>query len=371
MELFVEAESPDEAARVLLLKADAESDPNRRMVICAQAARVGDGSEHGEEAARRKAVLAYDLIRATKGAPLQGEVSRAAAELENVGEWERAAEAYALVGDTSAEIRVLKDAGAIEQLEERLRATSVEARRERDRAQLLQRIRDLDAIGERREALRNAREWLMAEHDEQIQLEIDRIEGRLIAGPVALIDLRGEPTRFAFGVEVTIGRARADIVISSSSISRQHLRLFRRDGAPHVEDLETRNGTMLAGARVRGPIAGGERPRARARGSGALLHHPHRRSRWGGHRHRRRTPHRPPRPAAGGRLGGGGRPRRRGALHRAAVAARRRASPHERLSPRPPDRALRRRRNLRTRGGAVILSVPDPGRPTVSLRRPK
>lgn len=257
-ELFLEAERADEAARVLLLKADSEADPNRRLVLCAQAARVAPGTEAGEEAARRKAVLGYDLINATKGAPMHGELLRAAAELERVGEWERAAKAYALVGDTEAEIRVLRDAGAIERLEARLQETSVEARRERDRGELLQRIRDLDAIGERLEALRSAAEWLSVERDDQIQLARDRIESRLVAGPSVVLELRGEPTRFVFGPEVTIGRARADIVVASSSISRQHLRLFRRGDGPHVEDLDTRNGTMLAGARLRGPLAIGE-----------------------------------------------------------------------------------------------------------------
>lgn len=257
--LFLEAEEPSEAARVLLLKADGVSDPNQRMVICAQAARVGSGSEAGEEAAKRQAVLAFDLIKASQGAKMQGELIRAAEALERVGEWERAVEAYVMVGDTEAEIRVLKEAGAIDRLETRLRETSTEARKSRDRAQLLRRIRDLDMIGERREALRCAREWLAREHDDQIQLELDRVASRLVSGPVALLEIHGEPTRFVLGTEVTIGRARADIVVSSNAISRQHLRLFRRDGEAHVEDLDTRNGTMLAGARVRGamPIGSG------------------------------------------------------------------------------------------------------------------
>lgn len=258
VELFVEAGCANEAARVLLLKADGESDPNQRMVICAQAARVAPETAAGEEAGRRKAVLAYDLVSATKGTPMQGELLRVAADLERVGEWERAAKAYALVGDTDAEIRVLRDAGAIERLEARLQETSVVDRKQRDRAELLHRIRDLDVIGERLEALRSAAQWLALEHDEQVQLERDRIQSRLVAGPLAVLELRGDPTRFVFGPEVTIGRARADIVVASSSISRQHLRLFRRGDVPHVEDLDTRNGTMLAKARIRGALAIGE-----------------------------------------------------------------------------------------------------------------
>ena len=256
--LFMAAECAGEVARLLLLKADGEADPNQRMVLCAQAARVGAGTAHGSEAAKRKAVLAYDLIKGTQGAKMQGELLRAAAELEAVGAWELAVEAYVAVGDTEAEIRVLKEAGAIERLEDRLQATSQEARRERDRAQLLRRMRDLDAIGERREALRCARQWLERGHDDQIQLEMDRVSHRLISGPIALLDLHGAPTRIVLGTEVTVGRARADIIVASTAISRQHLRLFRRDGAAYAEDLDTRNGTTLSGARVRGALAIGD-----------------------------------------------------------------------------------------------------------------
>ncbi len=252
--LFLDAELPQEAARVLLLEADAEADPKRRMMMCAQAARVGVGTPEGEEAAKRKAVLAFDLLRDAKGTPMHGEMLRIAAELEKVGEWERAVDAYVLVGDTEAEIRVLEEAGAIERLEDRLSATSIDARRDRERAQLLRRIRDLDLIGERREALRCGRQWLEQQHDEQIQLEVDRVGSRLISGPVAWLEIRAEALRFVLGAEITIGRARADIIVGSNAVSRQHLRLFRRGGEPHVEDLDTQNGTLIAGARVTRPL---------------------------------------------------------------------------------------------------------------------
>ena len=258
VELFVAAERPDEAARVLLLKADAATDPNQRVVICAQAARIGAGSEPGEEAARRKAVLAYDLVRATQGPAMHGELIRAALELEKVGEWERAAGAYASIGDTDAEIRVLKEAGAIERLEARLAETSEAARKERSRATVLQEVRDLDAIGERLSALRVARQWLDEQADDQIQLAYDRVRGKLASGPLTVLELFGEAQRFVLGREVTIGRARADIVVASSAISRQHLRVFRDGGEPHIEDLDTRNGTLLGGARVSGALKVGD-----------------------------------------------------------------------------------------------------------------
>ena len=250
IELYVEAEEPGEAARILLLKADAERDPDKRMLLCAQAARVGEGSEHAEEAQRRKALIAYDLVRESGGTTMRGELVRVAAELESCGEWDKAAEAYNLAGDVESEIRVLKEAGAIERLEERLRQTSVSARKERDLAQLLRRIRDLDQIAERKEAIESALEWLEREYDEQVELEVDRIRNRLVSGPIITLEVHGSLLTYVLGSTITVGRANADIVVHSSSVSRQHLRLFRKDGIAMVEDLETRNGTLLAGARI-------------------------------------------------------------------------------------------------------------------------
>jgi FHA domain len=258
-ELYVDAEQPAEAARLLLLRADAMSDPQQRMVLCAQAARVGEDSEIGQEAQRRKARIGFDMVKGSQGATMHGELVRVAAELEACGDWEAAAEAFRMAGDTDAEIRVLKEAGAIEALEERLRVTSQSAKKERDRAQLLRRMRDLDSIAERRVALRAGLDWLERERDEQVELEVERIRNKLVHGPSVDLVVHGLATTYVLGGQITLGRARADIVVHSSSVSRQHLRLYRDGTTPMMEDLATRNGSTLAGARISGsmPIGAG------------------------------------------------------------------------------------------------------------------
>lgn len=259
VETYLEAGEPEEAARVLLLRADAEGDPKQRMVICAQAARVAPDTAIAKRARQRKAKIRFDLVRHAPGAALQSELLAAADELGEAGAWELAAEAYALLGDTHGEIGALREAGAIGKLEQRLREDSVEARRKRDLAALLGRIRDLDRIGGRRDAIRAARAWLELEHDDQVAFELERMRGRLLTGPDIRLEIEGTPTRFVLGSTVTIGRSGADVLVHASQVSRQHLRLFRVDGLPHIEDLDTRNGTMLAGARVSGslPVAAG------------------------------------------------------------------------------------------------------------------
>lgn len=55
------------------------------------------------------------------------------------------------------------------------------------------------------------------------------------------------------GPEIVIGRSvHASIVIPDSRVSRQHARLVRRDGGWWVEDLGTRNGTLLNGEKMAG-----------------------------------------------------------------------------------------------------------------------
>ena len=227
-ELYLKAELPAEAARVLLLSADAVADPERRIVICAQAARVGEGTEVGQQARRRKALLSYDLAVSAPGATMHGELLTVAGELEACDEWEKAAQAYSLAGDEEAELRVLREAGAIERLESRLHEEAESRRFERDRRQLLRKITDLDSFAERREALRLADQWLETHTDEQVQHELVKIRGRLLSGPLLTLQVEGSTQRFALGSEVTLGRSGATITVHSRAVSRQHLRLFRQ-----------------------------------------------------------------------------------------------------------------------------------------------
>ncbi len=53
--------------------------------------------------------------------------------------------------------------------------------------------------------------------------------------------------------EVIIGRSsRAHLLLADRALSREHARLFRRDGAWFVEDLGSRNGTTCGGQRIEG-----------------------------------------------------------------------------------------------------------------------
>jgi len=252
--LYAEAGLRDEAARVLLLRADAEPAAEKRIAFCAMAAAGAASEELRRKAAGRKALISFDTLRGRGGAFLPSEVLAVARELEDAGELEHAAEAYALAGDADAEVRALTAAGAIEKLEERLRVNETARRAERDLELGLRKLTDLDRTAERRAALELARRALAERDDPRLAEAARGIRARLLRGPVIDLTLGAVTARWALGDEVTIGRGDATLVVPSRSISRRHLRVARGPAGVFVEDLATVNGTLLAGARLSGPL---------------------------------------------------------------------------------------------------------------------
>ena len=251
---FLDAELPDEAARVLMLRADAEPALDRRMAFCAQAARIAKDKSIVREALSRKARLRYDVLKG-KGNAMRMEILLAAKELEEADENETAADAYALAEDREGEIRALTAAGLIDRLEDKLRVSQAEAKQGQDQGLALRRIQDLDRAAERREALRLAAEAFgVGQPDERIEELARVIRTKLLRGPVIELRTGGAVRRYALGAEVTVGRGESTIVVGTRSLSRVHLRVSRVGGDIVVEDAGTRNGTFLAGARIAGKI---------------------------------------------------------------------------------------------------------------------
>ncbi|AUX44088.1 hypothetical protein SOCE26_055480 [Sorangium cellulosum] len=255
VELYLEAGMPDDAARVLLLRADAERSVEKRIAFCASASRTAESPELRRAALGRKALLAFDLVRARGASAMRSELLAVARELEAAGELERAADAYALLGDAESEARVLAAAGAIDRLEERLRASMTAERSQRALDVALRRITDLDRMAERREAIAVAEAWTGENRDgEQVADALRGLRARVLSGPIVSIEQGGALLRCALGEEVTIGRGEATIVIASRAVSRIHVRIRRGRSGVEVEDLGTRNGTTLAGARLTAPL---------------------------------------------------------------------------------------------------------------------
>ncbi|NUP10302.1 MAG: FHA domain-containing protein [Polyangiaceae bacterium] len=252
VEAYLEGGLGDEAARVLMLRGDAESSLERRMAFFEKAAEAAQSKELARKAKARKARLFYDLVK-QKGNATTSELIHAANELEAAGEFLAAAEAFATVGDAEGEIRALTGAGAIDRLEDRLQRDAAVTRLDQERTLALRRMQDLDRAAERRAALKVAAE--MGDREERLVDLAREIRQRLVRGPLCTLTVDGRGCTLALGDEVTLGRGDATIVLGSRALSRIHLVLRRNaEGEPFVEDAGTRNGTFLHGAKLAGPI---------------------------------------------------------------------------------------------------------------------
>jgi len=252
--LYLEAEAPAQAARLFALPAEAAKEPERRIFLLGQAAAHSPEDEKKSYEVRR-ARIALELVKTSAIELTQAEIRELGKRLELLAEPALAAEAYALGGDADAEARMLVEAGAIERLENML-----DRERERDRAEIRRheieaRVRDLVSAGRRREALVVGADSRVT--DPRINDVLREVEGRRLSGPRVELELDGEKIQLVFGERVVIGRAGAAIVVVSPAVSREHLAISSGPNGPQVEDLGSRNGTLLRGVRVEAPVAVG------------------------------------------------------------------------------------------------------------------
>jgi len=256
--LFARGGRLDEAARVMLLRGDAEAEPAARLRHYVQAAATApEGSPARTQARSKHAALllamAADGAGGPLGAAMRHDLALAARELEALGDHDRAAEAYARAGDEEGEARALARAGDVDRLDALL---STRQGRERDalaRRRAHEEMTMLVATGRRREAAALAR----ASGDEALRERGRALEARRVAGPIARVVLRGRPLAIALGDEVAVGRA-ATIAIASAAVSREHVALARRGGEVVVRDLGSRNGTTLRGLALAGEVGVGD-----------------------------------------------------------------------------------------------------------------
>jgi hypothetical protein len=262
--LWAEAGRPDEAARVMLLRGDAESDPRTRLRHYTQAvATAPEGHEIKREARRKRASLTVTLAGdAAVSMVARGDVIAAAKDLEAIGDSAQAAEAYALAGDTEGEARALAKAGDVDKLEDLLASRQSKERGERRRQEAHGQIDLFFTGGRRREALLAAEAFTQEQPEDAIARErVQSIAGRRVKGPVVRVVLGETPLTLVLGDEVVVGRTEGSLTIASHAISRRHLSIARAGAQPWsevlVRDLGSRNGTQLRGMALAGAVSVG------------------------------------------------------------------------------------------------------------------
>lgn len=277
-ELYGEAEDVEEAARIFVLRGDGEPDVRRRLTFYAQAAQLAaNDSDVGKTARKKRAELALALVpEGVSSAVTRHEIVEAARELEGIGEFALAANAYARANDKEGQARALQAAGDIENLEYLLSTEQHEERLARTKGD---RVKDADLLassGRRREALAifdaflgtangaGAPEDPGGDSDMSLRERANTLRARRVEGPIVAVELAGERLTFVIGAEVVIGRTEGALTIPSNAVSRQHLRIFRgisADASPGeilVRDLGSRNGTQLRGVTLAGDLPVGD-----------------------------------------------------------------------------------------------------------------
>jgi pSer/pThr/pTyr-binding forkhead associated (FHA) protein len=256
-ELYGLASAPEEAARVMLLRGDAETDIRVRMRHYTQAVATAPESHaiRGEARRKRAALLVAQFGGTALSEAGRRELRAAGSELLDVGDAEHAAEAFRLAGDTEGEAKALAQAGDVEMLESLLGEQQRKERLERQRTEVHREIDLLAESGRRREGVAVAERWLAAHDDAALRDRAETLKARRARGPIARVVIRGKTVRLALGDDVVIGRTEGTLLVASHAVSRQHLRIAREGDAVVVRDLATRNGTQLRGMSVAGAIA--------------------------------------------------------------------------------------------------------------------
>ncbi|HEY2366423.1 MAG TPA: FHA domain-containing protein [Polyangiaceae bacterium] len=255
-ELYGIAGAPEEAARVMILRGDAETDARARMKHYTQAvATAPEGSTVRDDARKKRAGL---LVAQFGGTALSESARRelrgAAGELLAVGDATNAAEAYKLAGDSEGQAKALAQAGDVDSLEQLLSEQQKKERQERERQNVHGDVEVLASSGRRREALAAAEKWLAAHDDASLRDRAAMLKARRVLGPVVRVRIRGKDTSIALGDDLVIGRTEGTLHVPSQAVSRQHLRLAREGGTIVVRDLGSRNGTQLRGMNLVGVV---------------------------------------------------------------------------------------------------------------------
>ncbi len=257
---YREAGQLEDAARILLARAEAEPDlVQRKTLLNVVLSNAPASSPIAAEATKRRALVSLEILRSLPGPIIASECHSVAADLEAASLYKQAAEAYQLAGDTDGQTRMLAACGAIDALESTFDQERKDAAQRREREQLWKTVRDLDAIGRRREALASCRAWL--EHhpgDEDIIGFAREVEQRLVRPGALRAELDGRCVTIVVDPEVVVGRADAGINIPSPALSRRHLILHADAAGPLVSDAGSRNGTTLAGTRIDGALPVGD-----------------------------------------------------------------------------------------------------------------
>ncbi len=257
--LYAEAGMPLEAARALMHEAERAGSIEERVAGWLDALRVlpADAGDLRKEAEVKlgRTLLADAKAHGAAGVLERERLADGAERLARHGAFTDAADAYEILGRTDDLARCLEAGGEIERLEavlgksNRDDAASAKIRRLVSEAELASELGDRDSA---RTALREA--VTLAPDDADLLRMLRELEAKWIGGRRVCLRYGDVRLTVVGRLPVTLGRADADVIVRGGSVSRSHCTLRLEDGALVLEDLGSRNGTLVAGIPIGGAM---------------------------------------------------------------------------------------------------------------------
>ncbi len=277
-ELYAEADAHEEAGAAWLFFAARQQDPEERVSAYLDALRwIPEASpKHAEVQGHIGMVWLEEAQR--RGVHTRSERERledAAGRLERAGKLAYAASAFELLSMLEDAARCLEAAGEIERLERLLGAMERKTSAERERRSAVRDYELAMLVGQRREAreallravraaeararvgsstLEEGSEGARQEsEDAEVRDLLRRLEARRTAPDRCRLRVGGVSVEVCARSPFALGRE-GDIQVRGTGVSRRHCTLTCVQGAWQLEDLGSRNGTLIAGVPLGAPL---------------------------------------------------------------------------------------------------------------------
>jgi len=187
---------------------------------------------------------------------------REAADMLVVGDdHQTAGEALESIGDHQGAAQAYSSGGLVEKMEHALLEDEARDTRAREEADAFASYETDMRVGRRDDARGElARAIANGDHAGDYRRLLDQLDTALLTAGKVELRRRGKPLIVACAAaKIVLGRdALCDLALRAGGVSRQHAEIDRTGKAFHLRDLDSRNGTSLAGLPLAGkvPLAG-------------------------------------------------------------------------------------------------------------------
>ncbi|MCB9658711.1 MAG: FHA domain-containing protein [Sandaracinaceae bacterium] len=267
-ELYAEAGADEEAGEAWLFHAARQQEVEARVAAYRDALRwFPAGTERAREIAGHMGMARLEDAqrRGVHTAEDRQRLEQAAAHLEEAQRPAYAATAFELLGYRDDAIRCLEAAGEIERLEALLETAAREGQAERERRAAVRDYEVAMVVGQRREAMRALQRGVAAARtgqgdvadtaaDAEVRDLVRRLEARRTAPTRCALRVANTAVSLLGALPVTIGRE-GDVTVRGTGVSRAHCRLSLDARGVVLEDLGSRNGTLVSGVPLGAPLS--------------------------------------------------------------------------------------------------------------------